>query len=247
MKKKIATFMCLIVVFAAVFCFSSCKKEDETDITEPASFDEITTGTTDITVNIDTSESLKSAQGIVVLRTCPIKPDTEGATLSHNEDIAGIVVFNESSRTLQFAEIIASFQDGTQHIYKITTLPPGETCIVEEESNAPYRDIGTGFFGFDIKNVAYFTEEPSIHSDKFQLIGADRILNIKNISDSDITGDIVIYYKDYKNAQLSSGKTYRVTVEGGLEAGEIKQLIASGYKQNESIIMFVQIVPQEVS
>ena len=97
------------------------------------------------------------------------------------------------------------------------------------------------------KNVAYFTEEPSLYTDKFQFSGSDGIINIKNISGSNITEDIVVYYKDYEDAQLSSGRTYRVTISGGLNAGEIKQVIASHYKQGRSILMFVQIVPAEVS
>ncbi len=233
MKKKIATFLCLVLVFAAVFCFTSCKKEDELTGPEPTSADELS--------------YMASEQGICVLSSCRLKPDSEGTSLSHNDDVAGIIVCNESSKTLQYAEIVATFQGGITHIYKVTTLPPGETCFVEEESYAPYRETDTGFFGFEIKKVAFFTEEPSIHSDKFQFSGADGILNIKNISDGDITDTVVVYYKDYKETQLSSGKTYRVIIEGGIKKGEMKQLIASHYMQNASIIMFVQLVPQEVS
>ncbi len=234
MKKRITELLCFILSITAVFFFSSCNKNDITpDKQEPVSDDNIS--------------YMAESQGICVMSACRMESDTEDASLAVSEDIAGIVVLNKSDKTLQYAEITATFSDGTTHMYKISTLPPGEACFVAEENKLPYRELTTGFFGFEINNVAFFTEEPSVYADKLQFSGADGILNIKNISDSDITENIVVYYKDYENSHLASGVTYRVTVEGGLKAGEIKQVMSSHYRQNASMIMFVQLVPAEVS
>ena len=232
MKTKITRILSILLSLTAVFCFSSCNNDTTPDTQEPESSDNI--------------EYMAESQGICVMSACRMGADTEDASMSVTEDVAGIVVLNNSDKTLQYAEITASFSDGETHLYKISTLPPGEACFVAEENNQPYRELTTGFFGFDILNVAFFTEEPSIHSDKFQFSGADGILNIKNISDNDVKDNIIVYYKDYENSQLASGKTYRVTVEGGLAAGEIKQVMASHFRQGASMIMFVQIVPSEV-
>ncbi|MBQ7962074.1 MAG: hypothetical protein IJ289_05685 [Clostridia bacterium] len=233
MKKKITALLCILLSITAVFFFSSCNNDVTPGNEEPASEDD--------------SSYMAESQGICVMSACRMESDTEDASLAVSEDIAGIVVLNKSEKTLQYAEITADFSDGTVHLYKISTLPPGEACFVAEENKLPYRELTTGFFGFEINNVAFFTEEPSVYADKLQFSGADGILNIKNISDSDITENIVVYYKDYENSHLASGVTYRVTVEGGLEAGEIKQVMASHYRQNASMIMFVQLVPAEVS
>ena len=234
MKKKITALLCILLSITAVLFFSSCNNNDVTpDNQEPVSDDNIS--------------YMAESQGVCVMSSCRMKSGTEDTSLSVEEDIAGIVVLNKSDKTLQYAEITATFSDGTTHMYKISTLPPGEACFVAEENKLPYRELTTGFFGFEINNVAFFTEEPSVYADKLQFSGADGILNIKNISDSDITENIVVYYKDYENSHLASGVTYRVTVEGGLKAGEIKQVMASHYRQNASMIMFVQLVPSEVS
>lgn len=233
MKKRITELLCFILSITAVFFFSSCNNDITPDKQEPVSDDNIS--------------YMAESQGICVMSACRMESDTEDASLAVSEDIAGIVVLNKSEKTLQYAEITADFSDGTVHLYKISTLPPGEACFVAEENKLPYRELTTGFFGFEINNVAFFTEEPSVYADKLQFSGADGILNIKNISDSDITENIVVYYKDYENSHLASGVTYRVTVEGGLKAGEIKQVMASHYRQNASMIMFVQLVPSEVS
>lgn len=234
MKKKNNIIACLLICILLAVCFSSCGDKNSPDaVVEPESENEVS--------------YLAQEQGICVMSACRMTPDTESASLSHQEDIAGIVVYNDSEKTLQYAEITALFSDDTVHMYKISTLPPGEACFVSEENNAPYRELTTGFFGFEINNVAFFSREPSVHEDKLQFSGADGILNIKNISEADITDNIIVYYKDYKDSHLASGITYRVTVEGGLKAGEVKQVRASHYTQNESIIMFAQFISAEVS
>ena len=54
-----------------------------------------------------------------------------------------------------------------------------------------------------------------------------------------------IYYKDDENGLLASGITYRVTVEGGLAADAITQVMAKHYVPENSMIMFVDFVSPE--
>ncbi len=222
MKKYITS---AILIIAVIFTFSSCKSQPDE---EPSTQAEIVS---EITV-----PHIPEVMGISV-----------SSALSLENGVAGIVVVNNALKTLQYAEIKASFPGGIEHLYKVTTLPPGESCIVAEENGALYLDNNAGFFGYDISKEAYFTEEPTVHSDKFEFSGADGIINIKNVSGKDISENIVVYFKDYKDAQFTSGKTYRVTFEDGLAKDEIKQMPAGHYKNGESIIMFVQIVSSEVS
>ena len=232
MSRKITSAIVVIMAFLCLLSLTSCKGEVQSDGIEILSQSE--------------ASYMAEAQGICVMSACRMQ-NNEDASASAQEDVAGIVVCNNSDKTLQYAEITASFSDGATYIYKLTTLPPGKACLVEEASLSPYRELTEGFGGFTINNVAFFLEEPSVHSDKLQFSGADGILTVKNISDADITEDIVIYYKDYKDSQLASGKTYRVTVQGGLAKGEITQIMAGHYKQNGSMIMLVQLVSSEVS
>ena len=46
------------------------------------------------------------------------------------------------------------------------------------------------------------------------------MLNVPNISDEDIPGDVVVYYKHASADMLYGGITYRVTISGGIKAGE---------------------------
>ena len=232
MSRKITSAIVVIMAFLCMLSLSACNGNVQSDGIEILSQEE--------------TSYMAESQGICVMSACRMQPDEE-ALSSGQEDAAGIVVLNNSDKTLQYAEITATFSDGTAYIYKLSTLPPGAECFVEEASLSPYRELTEGFSGFDINNIAFFTEEPSVHSDKLQFSGADGILTVKNISDADITDDIVIYYKDYKDSQLASGKTYRVTVQGGLAKGEITQIMAGHYKLNGSMIMLVQLVSSGVS
>lgn len=233
MKRVFVSVLIAVTLFTCLFFFSGCNPDTpDTD--------------TEIQSEADISY-MAEAQGICVMSACRMKPEEEGSSLSGNDDTAGIVVCNNSDKTLQYAEITATFSDGTAHLYKISTLPPGEVCFVAEEYSSPYRELSTGFFGFEIRNVAFFLEEPSVYSDRLQFSGTDGILNVKNISEADIAEDIIIYYKDYTDSHLASGRTYRITVKGGLRSGEIKQISANHYKQNGSMIMMVQFVSSEVA
>jgi hypothetical protein len=70
-------------------------------------------------------------------------------------------------------------------------------------------------------------------------------MNVKNISDSDIEGNIYVYYK-YKTQDLFyGGITFRVTVEGGLKAGEIRQLMTSHFNPDTCQVVMVETVQRD--
>ena len=83
----------------------------------------------------------------------------------------------------------------------------------------------------------------SIHADVLKLQGLDGALNITNISGEDITGDIVIYYKNSSSDMYYGGITYRVRLEGGLKDGEIRQIMSDHYSTSGSEVLFVTYTP----
>ena len=81
----------------------------------------------------------------------------------------------------------------------------------------------------------------SLQEDKLQLQVLDGALNVINISGEDITGDVVIYYKNAAADVYYGGITYRVRIEGGIKADEIKQIMASHFSDSGSKVMFVTV------
>jgi len=100
-------------------------------------------------------------------------------------------------------------------------------------STAPeFEQVQTG-------NVALFDGHPGMGEDKLEIQCLDGVINVTNISDEDITEDILIYYKNYVGGMYYGGITYRLRIEGGLKAGEIRQGTAAHFNPKNSAIVFV--------
>ena len=156
-----------------------------------------------------------------------------------NEIVSGVMMLilrNDSGADLQLARLALAYT-GTVCEFELTNLPAGQSVVLLEKSRqaVPEGDI----IAAAAENVVFFSEPMSIHEDIFEISGLDGMLNIKNISDTDIAGDIYIYYKNSSSDLLYGGITYRTRVEGGLAAGEIKQLVAAHYSEGASTITSV--------
>lgn len=152
--------------------------------------------------------------------------------------VLAIVVENTGNTDVRLAEIELSSGEQTAS-FKLTTLPAGESMVLLETGRMPYTDVD--FTTSVVKNVVLFQEPLSCCEDKIKIQILGGALNITNISGSDIIGDVVIYYKNASSDMLYGGITYRVTLTGGLKAGEIKQLTGSHFSESGSRIMFVTI------
>lgn len=69
---------------------------------------------------------------------------------------------------------------------------------------------------------AIFEENLSLYEDCVKIQKLDGAMNIFNISEANIGGDIIVYYKNKMSDLLYGGITYRVKIEGGLKKGEVK-------------------------
>ncbi len=150
-----------------------------------------------------------------------------------------IVVKNTGDKTVQYAEL--ALTDGTTTAsFVLSTLPAGESVVLLEKDKMTYEE-GNALKQVTVKNVAVFHQEPNLCEDKVKIQALNGALNVTNISETDITGDIVIYYKNASADMLYGGITYRVTIKGGIKAGEVKQTVASHYSIKGSRIMFVTV------
>lgn len=221
MKKGLLKLFSLLLCFLLITLFPSCGNTEQTP--------EI------VSDEVNEKEELSyiaDFQGIKILEK--FKETTE------NGDVAAVILMNTTEKTLQYITFNENFSDGTEHLYTASTVPPGEICIVQENSGAAFKDDSHSTFSDN--GIAFFQQEPSVHNDILQFVGSDSILTVKNKSDKDINENIVIYYKDYAESRLTSGVTYRVTIEGGLKSGEIKQIQAKHFVSGGSMIMFTQLV-----
>lgn len=152
-------------------------------------------------------------------------------------DVLMVMVTNTGMEYIQYAKF--QLTDGeTVASFSLSTLMPGETMVVLESGRMTY-DSGTVFTNATLENIAVFSDAPGLCGDQIRIQSLDGVLNVTNISGADITGDIVIYYKNSAQGIYYGGITYRGRIEGGLRAGEVRQVVAEHYSVNGSTIVFV--------
>ncbi len=158
-----------------------------------------------------------------------------------DEVVSGVlmaVLENDSDQGLQYAEITLTYADGTKAEFTVTNLPAGEKVVLLEKNRMQYRSEVPK--SAEAKNTV-FVEEFTMHEDAIQVSGLQGMLNVKNISGKDISGDIYVYYKNSATDLLYGGITYRSKVSGGLKSGEIRQITAGHYNPKGSSIVMVTI------
>lgn len=161
-----------------------------------------------------------------------------------DEIVSGVlmlVVENTGDKDIQYAEITMDFA-GQQAQFSLTTLPVGEKMVLLEKNRLQWdasMDAGTAVTTAD--NVAYFQESISTMEDKLKIGIMDGAINVTNISGEDIPGNIAVYYKNAASDIYYGGITYRIQIQGGLKAGEIRQVMTQHASDTGSRIMFVTI------
>ena len=129
----------------------------------------------------------------------------------------------------------------TDAVFELTTLPAGQAVVLLEKNRMAY-DSNATYQTAKTDNLAVFAEEISKMEDTVKVQFLDGVLNVTNISDSDIDGEIVIYYKNSASDLYYGGITYRTRVTGGLAKGEIRQIAGAHASKTGSALMFVQII-----
>ncbi len=159
-----------------------------------------------------------------------------------NDVVSGVmmlIVKNTGADAIEYAQITVPTAAGNAE-FSASTLLPGMTMVLLEQNRMAYtgeelHEQATA------DTVAVFKQPVSLCEDQLELQALNGIINVTNISNEDITGDIVIYYKNCSEDMYYGGITYRVRIQGGMRAGEIKQLAASHFSDTGSKVVFVTV------
>ncbi len=152
-----------------------------------------------------------------------------------------IVVKNTSAEPIQYAEIQMDVEGETAQ-FSVTALPAGEEAVLLERNRMPYKaEVDYLSAPAECTSLAVFSGELSLHEDKLKIQPLDGALNITNISSAEITDTITLCYKGYQNGQYYGGIAYRIRLEGGLKAGELRQIMAEHFQEPGSKLVFVEL------
>ena len=153
-------------------------------------------------------------------------------------DTLSIILLNTNEKDLQYTEIYLKYEDYTAE-FTVSNLPSNQSVLLLEKKRSPSKDKAPN--AYILKNTAFFQTQMNPMEDVIKVSGVNGVANIKNISDRDIVGDIVIDYKNYSNDMFYGGITYRMKVSGGLKAGELKQIGSAHFSPKNSKITTVNI------
>ena len=232
---KMKTKKSLLLLLLGIFLLCGCTKAER----EPV---ETTAESSVPQLEIDLSEAVILRNVIQVQQVSEyIGVYMEDGTDEVVSDVMMMVVKNLSSDSIQYAEIHLPVGEETAR-FTVTALPAGGTAILLEQSRMQYREDGD----YDLSkaecvNLAGFDKELTLRENLLEIQCLDGALNVRNISGQDITGDIVICYKNYENGVYYGGIAYRIRIEGGLKADELRQLMLSHFHQPGSQLIFVDI------
>ena len=156
-------------------------------------------------------------------------------------DVLSMTVTNVSEEPVQYAQITLELPEGTA-TFTVTALPAGATAVLLETGRMTY-DETVDYTGAAVtcQNLAGFDKPLSLQEQDLEIQLLDGALNITNISGEDIAGTIILCYKNVKDGIYQGGIGYRIRLEEGLKAGEIRQIMASHIHQPGTELVFVQI------
>lgn len=150
-------------------------------------------------------------------------------------------VVNNGDTTIEYAEIHMVIGEQTAE-FSLSTLKSGATIVLLEKNRMAYSNAGD-YTSAEIisQNVALFKQPLELQEDKLEFQILDGAINVTNISGQDIPGIITIYYKNAAGGIYYGGITYRIRLDSGIKADEIRQLMATHFSDTGSEIMFVTI------
>lgn len=200
-------------------------------------------------MQVVTSKENKGSNLSVLLRDCLEIQSVGGYTGTYMEDgtdelvtdVLMLKVVNVGEEAVEYAKITMKLGDETAE-FALTTLQPGATVILLEKNRMAY-DKSVNYRDAEVTcdNLALFDKPLSLNEDKISIQTLKGAINVTNISGEDISGRITVYYKNMAAGIYYGGITYRITLEDGLKAGEIRQIMASHFNESGSEILFVNI------
>jgi hypothetical protein len=230
----------LLLVVAALIWFAVSRIQDSEE------FDELYPG--DFETMSDSSEQ-ETEEELSMFRDIEL---SDGLVIRHISGYAGIymedgsgdvvtdvmmlVLENTAAKDLQLARIYIEYSDFTAE-FEVTNIPAGEKVVALEKNRHPetaevYQSVRTA-------NVVFYPTAMELQEERIRINGANGSLELENISGEDITQDIYVYYKNSASDLLYGGITYRVSIKGGLNAGEKSRVIAGHYTTDGCRILLV--------
>ncbi len=221
-KKVLPIFLVLILIFVGGCTNNSddIENDNETVIFHDKEFPAVI------------SENVKITKAFLYNGEFP-----EDGSFDVKKDVFALKVLNSSDKDIQLVRIYV-VTDQKECLFEITTLP-SQKMVTVLEKNAQTIYENEKILEIREENKVMFANKLSLNADKFSITPLDKVINIKNISTSDISSDVYVYFKRIDaDGDYFGGITFRSNA-GELKAGEFKQIPATHLIKENSEVLFV--------
>lgn len=145
----------------------------------------------------------------------------QGTNLSCSGTSA-LVVHNTSDSLIEKAIL----QRGSER-FVITYLPADGLCLVQEQTG------NSGIAGEICIEELTYAEEPSMHTDRVEILADENGVSIRNVSGKDIPGSVNVWYKTLKNGLYFGGVSYKAAVDDGVLKAESTATVQTAHYDPE--------------
>lgn len=149
-------------------------------------------------------------------------------------DIMSVTVRNDGDQPIQYATLVVTV-DSVDYNFELSTLPVGAEAKLLEMNKSAMPTLGE--VTATVTACAFFTNEPTMCEELFEVDAQDGAITVTNISDKDF-GSIYVYYKSCSDDLFLGGITYRVNVPE-LKSGDSYSCYAGHFSANGSRLMFI--------
>lgn len=161
----------------------------------------------------------------------------EDGTDEQVQDVLCIVVKNNGQQMIEYGRITLSSEGQTAE-FVFSGLPVGAAVLVQEKNRLTAFEQ-TDAFAFSLAECALPGSIVLAFGDDFELYPDDGVLNVKNISGRDFSGDVSVFYKNFAYGLFLGGITYRARISGGIPNGAIAQSMQKHYQLDTSAIVYM--------
>ena len=153
------------------------------------------------------------------------------------DNFCAVIVENRSDKTLQLLQFQLTCGEQTYN-FQLTTLPAGQRAIVQDLNRTTYAASEADVTS-NVDVCLFFTDEPSLHEDIFEISGTESGIELRNRTNKEIPGPIYVYYKTRTADGYFGGITYRVSIPG-LDANGTYSTAVKHFWPGSSQVMFIE-------
>ena len=154
----------------------------------------------------------------------------------YNGNIA-LIAENISDKDVEFAVLTLKTTDAIL-TFNISALFSGTKAYLISETKYS-GELKNNIISWKTDNRIDFAAKPDMNEDILAVKVENGSFSVKNITDSDITSDILVYYKEISNNLIDGSVTHRIRIKG-LKSGALTYLRADGINNNNCKVIFTE-------